>query len=105
MKNLITKEIEAIQFLKKNATEKTFVSFSGGKDSLVALDLAIRANFNEAIFCDTTIEFDETLQYVNIISNFYGIKIDIVKAPIDFFEIVRKIGFPSRRSRWCCDVF
>lgn len=81
------------------------VSFSGGKDSLVALDLAVRVGIQNAVFVDTTIEFEETREYVNTISDFYGIKVDVVKAPRDFFDLARKIGFPSRRFRWCCDVF
>jgi len=98
-------EREAISFIRENTTENVVVSFSGGKDSLVVLDLAIRAGIEKAVFCDTTIEFKETVEYVKFIGDFLGIKIEIVKVPKDFFEIVRKIGFPSRRRRWCCDVF
>jgi len=98
-------EFRAISFIRENATENTVVSISGGKDSLVALDLSIRAGLDRAVFCDTTIEFRETVEYIKFLKDFYGIKIDIVRAPKDFFEIVQKVGFPSRRRRWCCDVF
>ena len=98
-------EREVIAFIREHTTENVVVSFSGGKDSLVVLDLAVRAGINRAVFADTTIEFKETVEYVKTMGNFFGIKIDIVKAPKDFFEVARKIGFPSRRRRWCCDVF
>jgi phosphoadenosine phosphosulfate reductase len=85
--------------------KRVAVSVSGGKDSLVALDLASRVGIRRAVFCDTTIEFDETVRYVDDLSSFYGIDIDVVRAPRPFFEVCKDIGFPSRRMRWCCDVF
>ena len=81
------------------------VSFSGGKDSLVVLDLAVRAGVSNAVFCDTTLEFDETVAYVKKIKTYYGIDIEIVRSELDFFNLIKKIGLPSRRARWCCDVF
>lgn len=105
MNSLQKKEYEAITFLRNNKTKTTYVSFSGGKDSLVALDLAIRAGIKKAVFSDTTIEFPQTLKYIDEIKNFYQIKLDKVKAPKNFFEVVSNVGFPSRRLRWCCEVF
>lgn len=102
MRNL---ERNAISFLKKHCNGNSAISFSGGKDSLVALDLAVRAGIKRAVFCNTTIEFEETIEYVKMIKSFYNIKLDIVRAPKDFFEVSQEIGFPSRRMRWCCDVF
>ena len=49
------------------------VSFSGGKDSLVALDLAVRVGVTKAVYCDTTADFDETVVYVAKLKDFYGI--------------------------------
>jgi len=100
-----TLERDAIAFIRENMAEKTVVSFSGGKDSLVALDLAVRAGVDKAVFADTTIEFKETVEYIKFVRDFLGIEIDIVKAPKSFFEVAKYIGFPSRRRRWCCDVF
>ncbi len=85
--------------------KRSAVSVSGGKDSLVALDLARRVGIQRAVFCDTTIEFDETVSYVRELASFYGMTIDVVRAPRSFFEVCGDIGFPSRRMRWCCDVF
>jgi len=99
------KEVRALSELISVAGKNTAVSFSGGKDSLVVLDLAVRAGIKQAVFVDTTIEFEETLRYISIIENFYDIDFTIVRAPIDFFSLVELIGFPSRRFRWCCEVF
>ena len=49
------KESKAIAFLTENIDSNTVVSFSGGKDSLVALDLASRVGVKNVIFCDTSI--------------------------------------------------
>jgi phosphoadenosine phosphosulfate reductase len=80
------------------------VSFSGGKDSLVALDLSVRAGISRAVFADTTIEFEDTVKYVDSVRHFYGIDLEIVHPPKSFFELIEVFGFPSRRSRWCCEA-
>lgn len=103
--DLTALEAKAIAFLKSNASDNTAVSFSGGKDSLVALDLATRVGIQKAVFCDTTIEFNETYDYIQRISNFYDIDIIIVRAPTDFFSMIEQVTIPSRRQRWCCEVF
>jgi len=99
------KEIEALSIIQSFDKDNIVVSFSGGKDSLVALDLAERAGVKKAIYVDTTIEFEENLEYLEIIKDFYNIKFEIIKAPINFFDMVEYVGMPSRRFRWCCDVF
>jgi len=95
---------DALYLIKSLGGKKPAVSFSGGKDSLVALDLSIRAGVNRAVFADTTVEFDETIRYVNAIKKFYGIEMEIVRPNKSFFELIEIFGFPSRRSRWCCEA-
>ncbi len=104
---MLANEVKAISFLQSlpDDFDRIAVSFSGGKDSLVALDLAIRVGIKKAVFADTTIEFEETKEYIKTVSDFYGITIDTTYAPRDFFEVAMQVGFPSRRFRWCCDVF
>lgn len=102
---MIDKERASLAQLASISREKVAVSFSGGKDSLVALDLAYRVGIKKAVFCDTTIEFDETKDFVKHVEKFYGITIDIVRASTTFFEIIKHVGLPSRIFRWCCDVF
>lgn len=103
--SMFQKEKLALSLLANIPKDKVAVSFSGGKDSLVALDLAIRVGIRKVVFCDSTIEFEETKRFVKQVEKFYGINIDIVRAPVTFFEMVKHVGLPSRVFRWCCDVF
>ncbi|MHA1249560.1 MAG: phosphoadenosine phosphosulfate reductase domain-containing protein [Candidatus Helarchaeota archaeon] len=103
LKKMINESIRIIKNIKNK--DKTYVCFSGGKDSLVSLDLAIKAGIKNVVFCDTTIEYPETLRYINKVKDFYDIEINIVSAPRKFFDLVYKVGFPSRQMRWCCKVF
>ena len=72
---------------------------------LVSLYLAIKSGIINIVFCDTTIEFKETLKYIEEVENFYNIKIEKVSAPRPFFDTVYTIGFPTRTMRWCCKVY
>ena len=101
----MNKENTALAQLAEVSHKKVAVSFSGGKDSLVALDFAYRVGIRKAVFCDTSVEFDETKEFVKHVEKFYGIEVDIVRAPVTFFEIIKHVGLPSRVLRWCCDVF
>ena len=101
---MLHREGGALSFLASLKSLRLAVSFSGGKDSLVALDLSIRVGIRKVVFCDTTIEFDETVRYIKTVEDFYGIEIERVSAPVDFFSMITHVGIPSRRLRWCCDV-
>lgn len=102
---MMNKENTALAQLAEVSEKKVAVSFSGGKDSLVALDLAFRVGIRKVVFCDTSIEFDETKEFVKHVEKFYGVVVDIVQAPVTFFELIKHVGLPSRILRWCCDVF
>lgn len=95
---------EAMHTIRAFAGSNPVVSFSGGKDSLVALDLAVKAGIRHAVFSDTTVEFEDTVKYVDTIRQFYGIDLAIVRPTRGFFELIEFFGFPSRRSRWCCEA-
>jgi len=97
------KESDALRNLTELCSDKNaVVSFSCGKDSLVVLDLASRIGIKKAVFADTSIEFDETYEYIHVIKDFYDI--DVIEPPNDFFNMVENLDLPSKRYRWCCDV-
>lgn len=87
-----------------------FVSFSGGKDSTVVSSLVMRALSEPKmlhIFGDTTLEFPETMHYVE------RFKKEHPKTPVlssknkdkNFEELCQLVGPPSRVMRWCCTIF
>ena len=68
------------------------VSFSGGKDSTVLLDL-VRNRFGysdvKAVFVDVPTQLPELRQFVKTFDN-----VDIVKPKINFMQVCEKYGFP-----------
>lgn len=101
------KEKEAVSFLRK--TLKKFqhlplaVAFSGGKDSAVALALTRSVTKNvDVIFLNTTIEFDETVDYVHELARLWEANLVEVHPPQDFLSLCEQLGPPSTRMKWCC---
>ncbi|AKJ37687.1 phosphoadenosine phosphosulfate reductase domain-containing protein [Methanosarcina barkeri] len=84
-----------------------YVSFSGGKDSLVVLDLA-RASLKQrelkAFFLNTGIEFPETVEFVRNFCREREISLIEANAGSTFWEQVGKFGPPAKDFRWCCKV-
>lgn len=75
------------------------VSYSGGKDSDVILELAKMAGINyRAIYKNTTIDPPGTIAHCK--SN----GVEIMPPTINFFDLVKKKGVPTRRARFCCGV-
>jgi len=101
---LFIKEIDAKEFLR-SYLENSAVSISGGKDSLVALDLSYRVGIRKFVFGNTTLTFPGTEEYLKNLERYYDIEIEQVIPPRDFFDLVDDIGFPSQRLRWCCEVY
>jgi phosphoadenosine phosphosulfate reductase len=99
-------EDEAIGFIEKVATQYKHyaVAYSGGKDSLVTLDLVAQSDVPyDIIFADTGLEFPETLENIDLISKNYNRKIYTDENQSwDFWERFEQFGPPTRNSRWCC---
>ena len=70
---------------------KVYISFSGGKDSTVLLNL-VRQEFPDvtAVYCDTGLEYPELKEFVKKQDN-----IEIIKPKITFLEVINKYGFPE----------
>lgn len=87
-----------------------YVAFSGGKDSVVALDLVQRAlphNCFKVLFGDTGMEFPDTYETVE------KIKQICTEEKIEFLQAKSKLkpentwqifGPPAVTIRWCCSV-
>jgi phosphoadenosine phosphosulfate reductase len=81
------------------------VSFSGGKDSLVVLNIARKAVRKlTAFFADTGLEFPETVEYVERFTREAGIELKVEKAGDAFGENFPAFGPPAKDFRWCCKV-
>jgi phosphoadenosine phosphosulfate reductase len=105
---------EATEFIRDTAkaypSENIVISFSGGKDSTVTADLAVRALSNPSlvhIFGDTTLEFPLTIEYVKRFreNNPKAIFKTARNREQDFYEVCEDIGPPARMLRWCCSMF
>jgi phosphoadenosine phosphosulfate reductase len=99
-------ENEAIGFIEKVAVQykHSAVAYSGGKDSLVTLDLVAKSDVPyDIIFADTGLEFPETLENIDLISKSYNRKVlTNENQSWDFWERFKQFGPPTRNSRWCC---
>lgn len=94
----------------KDIVDVFYVAFSGGKDSIVALDVVQRAlphNAFKVLFGDTRMEFPDTYSTVEKIMEDCRLK------GIDFYRAQSKqmpmqtwscFGAPSTSNRWCCSV-
>lgn len=87
-----------------------YVSFSGGKDSTVTSDLVIKALANPSIlhiFCDTTLEYPFTTEYVKRLKEEHPqMLIRIIRnKEHNFYNLCDDIGVPTRSKRWCCTIF
>lgn len=98
-------------FMKyKNKVDVFYVAFSGGKDSVVTLDLVQRAlphNEFKVLFGDTRMEFPDTYRTVDVIHDFCSDhNIDFVVAKSDYSPEYTwsKFGPPATVNRWCCSV-
>lgn len=105
---------EAFGFIKKASErfpeENIVLSFSGGKDSTVTADLAVKALSNPSlvhIFGNTTLEFPTTVKYANRFREDHPMAIFMVAKNDEqvFMNVCEDIGPPARMMRWCCSMF
>jgi phosphoadenosine phosphosulfate reductase len=89
--------------LKKRYDRPIAVSFSGGKDSLVTLHLAIEAGLRPKIlFANTGLELDETVEEVRRVAEETGLDLIIEDAGDAFWNGLEIFGPPGKDFRWCC---
>lgn len=95
----LNKKIDfAIKLLQSIPQDGTIgLSYSGGKDSDVILELARMSGIPfEAIYKNTTIDPPYTIKHCK--DN--GVK--IINPKQTFFQLIRENGFPTRFRRFCC---
>lgn len=89
-----TKEQQAISFLRSMECDHPLnLGFSGGKDSVVILDLAERAGIKyNAIYANTTVDPSGTISFIK--KNYS--QVQIMHPEKSFFKLVEEKGFPYR---------
>lgn len=107
-------EKTAIDYIKKIYEEfssqgnEFVVAFSGGKDSLVLLDLVSKALAPDkftVIFSDTGMELSATYQSVEKSKEHWNsLKFYEAKSHLNPKDSWEEFGPPGRRMRWCCTV-
>lgn len=78
------------EWIEEFGVDGVYVSFSGGKDSTVLLDIC-RKLYPEikACFVDTGLEYPEIKQFVKAFDN-----VDIVRPKMMFNKVIEEYGFP-----------
>ncbi len=120
MDSLISMNIDKLRYLEDTAKnfifnvykdrydESIIVSYSGGKDSQVVLDLAsqvIPPSDLKVFFSDTSLENKYTYANVNETINRYSqFDFTIVNPFKSFDEVIDYANVPSRFKRWCTPI-
>ena len=87
----------AIRLLKSIKADEIELSYSGGKDSDVILELAKMAGIKfRAIYKNTTIDPPGTIKHV------VSKGVEVIRPSKTFAEIIRYAGYPDMFRRSCC---
>lgn len=97
-------ELEAISFIQDNYKEEFVyeVGFSGGKDSIVTLDLVKRSGIKYVAYYNQSLEPPSVQKLIR--EEYPDV---LIRKPVRsyFEEIKRKGSLPVWNNRWCCDFF
>lgn len=106
-------EMEGHNYVKQvyveNKNRIPIVSFSGGKDSIAISDIvrqALSKNDIIHIFGNTTLEMEETIEFVDEFKR-ANPQIPFIEARSNknFIELCEKLGPPTRMKSWCSSIF
>lgn len=91
------------EFVDRYGVDDCYISFSGGKDSTVLLDI-VREMYPtmEAVFVDTGLEYPELKEFVKTFDN-----VTTLKPRMTFLEVLEKYGYPvisKEQSRYISDI-
>ena len=104
------KEVYNTYLKYKEKVDVFYVAFSGGKDSIVTLDIVQRAlphNAFKVLFGDTGMEFPDTYATVDKIEKYcINNNIDFVRVKSEYSPEYTwsRFGPPATVTRWCCNV-
>ncbi len=81
--------------------EGYWLAFSGGKDSVVLMDLAVRSGVQfESHYNVTTVDPPELTRFIKA----HHPEVEWDMPEMSFCELVRTQGLPTRRARFCCRI-
>jgi len=84
-----------------NPDEPYYLAFSGGKDSVVIYDLAVKAGVNfDAHYCVSPIDPKEIHDFIK--QHYPSVQWDYHAK--GFWATVVKRQMPRRQGRWCCEI-
>lgn len=93
------KVIKSLRLLKSVKDKTIEISYSGGKDSDVLLELAKMSGINfRTIHKCTTIDPPGTLAHCKKVGA------EIIRPSKNMFQLIKERGFPTRRARFCCST-
>ncbi len=111
LEGLVHKSISFIRETYEKYSAKGYkfvVAFSGGKDSIVLLDLVQRALSPDqfiVVFGDTGMEVSDTYRAVERAKKHYSnLNFHVAKSVFSAQESWDQFGPPGRTMRWCCSV-
>lgn len=113
MESLVQETIKKVYntFIEyNNKIDIFYVAFSGGKDSVVTLDIVQKAlphNAFKVLFGDTDMELPTTIDLIESTREYCekkAISFYSAKAEMPAKDSWRLFGPPARRLRWCCTV-
>lgn len=106
-------ETESHNYVKQvyieNQDRIPIISFSGGKDSITISDIvrqALSRNDIIHIFGNTTLEMEETIEFINEFRR-TNPRIPFIEAKSNknFIKLCEEIGPPTRMVSWCSSIF
>jgi len=92
---------EAVEFIREHEPpDGYFVGFSGGKDSIVTLNLVRQAGVKHHVFFSNTgLEAPELLRFILL----HYTDVVWLRPQMSFWKYLRKFSPPFIYTRWCCN--